>query len=78
MRQSEPIEPFRIRCYSKTELALLYTPNRRKEHVWRMMHNWITRCKPLHKALIESGMKPSTRILSPRQVQLIVEYLGEP
>jgi len=78
MIQTERAEPFRIRCYSKTELALLYTPNRKKEHVWRMMHNWILRCKPLNKALKESGLTPSTRILSPRQVQLIVEHLGEP
>ena len=42
------------------------------------MRNWIVRCKPLNEALLATGLTPSSRILSPKQVQLIVEYLGEP
>lgn len=78
MAQTEQTERFRIRCYSKTELGLLYTPQCTKKHVWRVMHNWIVRCKPLNEALLATGLSPSSRILSPRQVQLIVEHLGEP
>ena len=78
MAQTEQEERFRIRCYSKTELGLLYTPHCTKKHVWRVMHNWIIRCKPLNEALLATGLSPSSRILSPRQVQLIVEHLGEP
>jgi len=78
MAQTEQTEQFRIRCYSKTELGLLYTPHCTKKHVWRVMHNWIIRCKPLNEALLATGLSPSSRILSPRQVQLIVEHLGEP
>jgi len=78
MVQTEQTERFRIRCYSKTELGLLYTPHCRKEHAWRVMRNWIIRCQPLNEALLATGLTPSSRILSPRQVQIIVEHLGEP
>jgi len=40
--------------------------------------NWIDRCQLLNDALLSSGLTVSTRVLSPRQVQLIVEHLGEP
>ena len=78
MVHTEHTERFRIRSYSKTELGLLYTPHCGKEHAWRIMHRWITRCQPLNEALLATGITPSTRILSPRQVELIVEHLGEP
>ncbi|WP_297153271.1 DUF4248 domain-containing protein [uncultured Prevotella sp.] len=40
--------------------------------------SWIRRCKPLHDALLDQGYRKTTKWLSPREVKLITEYLGEP
>lgn len=69
---------FKIRAYSKTELGMLYAPNRAKHNAWRVVNNWIDHCVPLAQELKNSGLSLNARILSPRQVQIIVNYLGEP
>ena len=40
--------------------------------------SWIRRCKPIHDALVDQGYRKTTIWLSPCEVRLITEYLGEP
>lgn len=75
---NETVGGFRIRSYSKAELGLLYAPQRNKHNAWEAVKNWIDRCQPLREALLNSGLTASTRVLTLRQVELIVRYLGEP
>lgn len=78
MRQPEDEKRFRIRRYGKAELGLLYAPERSKHSAWEAVKSWIDRCQPLSEALLEAGLTTHTRVLSPRQVELIIQYLGEP
>ena len=42
------------------------------------LRRWIIRCKELHEELLLSGYSPTQRFFTPRQVRLIIRYLGEP
>lgn len=70
---------FRIRTYSKKELALRYFPDANDPHTAvNHLNAWIRRCKPLVEKLAESGYYKTARYFSPLQVREIVYYLGEP
>jgi len=72
-------EEFIITSYTKKELALLYFPTSDNPHsaVNRLMA-WIGRNKELCKALEGQGYKRCSKWFSPREVKLIIEYLGLP
>ena len=57
------IEDFKIRMYTKKELALMV---------------WIRRCRPLWAELQNMGYCKTNKSFSPKQVKAIVYYLGEP
>lgn len=69
---------FEIRGYTKKELALSYFPYSMPHTAVNHLVAWINRCAPLREALHRQGYEKSTKWLSPRQVKLIVDYLGEP
>ena len=69
---------FTIQPYTKKELALLYFPTATPHVAVNRLMSWISRCKPLHDALLDQGYRKTTKWLSPREVKLITEYLGEP
>ena len=71
-------ELFKIRCYTKGELASLYTPWVNRKSAVRNLRRWIIRNKDLSVALDALGYRPADRILSAAQVRVIVGYLGEP
>ena len=71
-------EDFKIRQYSKKDLALLYFPESLPRTAVNHLRAWIKLCKPLWNLLCEAGYKPSSKSFTPRQVKAIVEYLGEP
>lgn len=71
-------QPFKIRSYGYGELALLYFPNSTKSSASTQLGRWLKQNENLNKQLIESGYKLRKKILTPRQVQLIIESLGEP
>lgn len=70
---------FKVKMYTKKELALLYFPEAKNPHsaVCTLM-TWITRCKPLIDALKEKGYHNRCKWLSRQQVELITKHLGEP
>ena len=69
---------FPIQPYTKKELALLYFPSATPHVAVNHLMSWIRRCKPIHDALVDQGYRKTTKWLSPREVKLITEYLGEP
>lgn len=74
----EKEERFKIRTYEKAELAHLYNPNMPLVSAMRKLRSWIHRNKQLSAALIEAGENKRDHSYPPRQVALIVDYLGEP
>ena len=63
---------------SKRELAQLYAPELTPHAAVNRLMNWIRNHPTLTSALHQTGYRKTARIFSPRQVELIVEHLGEP
>lgn len=73
----EPI--FRIRPYTKRELARLYFPDTPKvKTAVTNLRRWMGQNAGMMERLCEAGYLPGNRIFSPRQVRIIVEAFGEP
>ena len=73
------IKEFEIRSYGKSELAMLYFP--KAQTVGGALSNlnyWIRRCTDLSAALRACGMARNAKSYTPKEVALIVYYLGEP
>ena len=67
-------EEFVIRAYGKSELAMMYFPNSSsKRSALRKLQHWIS-INPRLSALIGS----SGNYFTPKEVQLIVDEVGEP
>ena len=64
--------------YSMKELAGLYFPASSPRAATTQLRRWITLNNDLTDALAQTGLKKGQRLLTPRQVALILEYLGEP
>ncbi|WP_304247149.1 DUF4248 domain-containing protein [Parabacteroides gordonii] len=62
----------------KSAFARLYFPELAPHQACNRLRRWIVRCKQLHEELLQCGYSPSQRVFTPRQVRLIVHYLGEP
>lgn len=62
---------FEIRAYYKTELALIYFPEMSQRGALRRFNKWLKKNPRLAYLLDESDF-------TPRQVQQIVDELGEP
>ena len=74
-----PVKPFEIRSYGKSELALLYFPNAQTANgALSNLRFWIRQCRDLQEALRACGMARQAKSYTPKEVALIVEYLGEP
>ena len=74
MRQQE----FKIRTYGRMELAQTYFPTLLALSAWNKLKRWIDNCPQLKKRLAELTENPKARTWTPRQVEAIVEMLGEP
>lgn len=70
---------FKIRAYTKKELALCYFPQSENPHsaVNRLIA-WVNRCTPLKASLEARGYRKTAKWFNPLEVKLIVEHLGEP
>jgi hypothetical protein len=71
-------EKFKMRCYSKSELATLYFPVLQAPSAVRKLMRWIRRCIGLMEKLLAVGYQAENRTFSSAEVRLIVGYLGEP
>lgn len=73
------MDTFIIRAYSKKELALDYFPTASTPHAAvNHLMAWIKRCTELYDSLVEIGYRKNSKFFTPREVMLIVKYLGEP
>lgn len=72
------MEDFKIRTYGWQELAILYAPDLTPESAGKRLSSWIRFNPKLTHELQESGLKKGQRVLTPLQVRIIIQYLGEP
>ena len=72
------MEDFKIRSYGWQELAILYAPALTPESAGKRLSSWIRFNPKLTHELQESGWKKGQRVLTPLQVRIIIQYLGEP
>ncbi|WP_051220166.1 DUF4248 domain-containing protein [Prevotella sp. AGR2160] len=72
-------DTFPIHAYGKSELALLYFPTASSAHTAvNHLMSWIKRCTGLLEQLRAVGYQKTAKFFTPREVGLIVEYLGCP
>lgn len=71
-------DEFKIRSYTKSSLAQLYNPEVCAASARRLLHRWINHNNALQKELEAAGYSDRARLLPPRQVGIIVKYLGKP
>ena len=72
------MEDFKIRMYTKKELALMYFPESMPRTAVNHLMAWFRLCTPLWDELQKMGYCKTCKAFSPKQVKAIVEYLGEP
>jgi hypothetical protein len=71
-------EEFEIRTMGVGELAQLYNPTIGKGSASNTLRKWIVQNKQLHHRLKEAGYRKHVKVLTPRQVEIIVKSLGVP
>lgn len=69
---------FEIRAYGVGELAMLYSPHTSRRAAIMQLWRWINYHGVLKAKLVEMGYRPGIRCFTPKQVECIVEHLGEP
>lgn len=57
---------------------MLYMPGICRSGALKQFNRWIERNARLTAELTETGYDGTERIFTPKQVELIVEYIGEP
>lgn len=68
---------FVIRAYGLQELAQLYFPGNTPQSASAQLKKWMKNDQ-LYSKLLEAGYHSGQKILTPRQVEIIVDHLGEP
>ncbi|WP_455668769.1 DUF4248 domain-containing protein [Phocaeicola sp.] len=71
-------EGFPIREYAKVELAVLYNPLMRTESAMKKLNRWIRGNTDLVADLEAIGWHPQRHCYLPREVKLIIKYIGTP
>lgn len=72
------MESFKIRSYSKKELALLFFPDSMPGTAVKHLMTTIRRCDMLWDELQAMGYNNRRKTFTPREVRAIVEWLGAP
>jgi hypothetical protein len=63
---------------TKQELAQMYAPDLTPHAAVNRLMRWVNLHPVLKTELRNTGYQKTSRLLTSRQVRLIVEYLGEP
>jgi hypothetical protein len=71
-------EKFVIRSYYKEELAVKYHPGIKPKSAMDKMRRWISMNPELNRKMIEAQICAQSHSYTPRQVAILVEFLGEP
>ena len=72
------MENFRIKAYTKMDLALLYSPHSGGAAALQNLYRWMLRCRPLMEELDGLGYNKYRHSFLKQEVAVIVKYLGEP
>lgn len=67
-----------MKSYSFKELALAYFPDKSSESATKQLRSWITNIPDLSDALVAAGHYKNQKILPPRLISILVNWLGEP
>lgn len=78
MTNDELTSDFNPGVYTVKELAMRYFPESTPRSATTQLRRWIVRNGNLVEALHEAGYRSMQRIYTPRQVMIILKYLGEP
>ena len=68
----------KARAWGRMELAQAYFPTIGGPSAWRKLCGWIELCKPLSDELARLGYNHRRRTFTPREVEAIFHYIGEP
>lgn len=71
-------ESFKVRAYSKAELATLYNPQECLTVALQTLSRWIRTNPTLMEELKNMNYNKYRRGFTPKEVAMIVKYLGEP
>lgn len=71
-------EKFKVRAFGYGELAQIYFPQITKQSATVQFRRWIRINEELQKELKASGFKRFQKLLTPKQVEIIVKFIGEP
>lgn len=63
---------------SFTELAIRYNPYISVKSARRILRHWISINQPLQTELAANGYLPGQRMLTPKQINVVYKYIGEP
>lgn len=69
---------FVIRTYGWKELAIRYAPDLTPHSASKRLTKWVFLNKELYERLLQLGWTKGVHLLTPVQVNAIVEFLGEP
>ena len=75
---SKKVRDMEIKSYPKSELALMYFPDSEPHVALNHLNYWIRGCRELAAKLEGCHQSRYAKYFSPKAVQLIVDYLGEP
>ena len=67
-----------IVAMNKMELESMYAPELTPHAAVNRLMRWVAYHPKLTDELRKTGYRKMSKLLSPKQVELIVEYLGEP
>jgi len=69
---------FKIRAYGKQELAQLYLPDNLPSSASAALQRWIDGDEDFKTDMAKAGYHKGQKLLTPKQVKIIVEYLDPP
>ncbi len=71
-------DKFKVRAFGYGELAQLYFPQITKQSATIQFRRWIRINNPLQIELTSNGFRKFQKMLTPKQVEIIIKYIGEP
>lgn len=72
------METFKLQSYTKTDLALLYSPHSETATAIQNLYRWMKQNRPLMSELEAVGYNKYRHSFLKQEVGIIVKYLGEP
>ena len=77
MKNHDAREKF-SKSWGVTEFALLYFPEASPKTAYKRTYSWIQASKELQRKLREAGWQPFQKTYTPKQVNCLIEHVGEP